>query len=67
MLNQNQTVLVNLLNPGAKGTYEIRMVIPANNIKIVGANNQLIQGDVACDVTIVNTTDCQLIFNLDFE
>jgi len=41
-------VLVNLLNPGAKGTYEIKINIPAFDIKIIGLSNQLVQGDVVC-------------------
>ena len=47
-------MLVNLLNPGAKGTYEIKINIPAYDMNIVGLNNQLIQGDVICGNTIVN-------------
>lgn len=54
MLENNQTVLVNLLNPGAKGMYEVKINVPAYDLKIVGVNNNLVQGDVFCGNTIVN-------------
>lgn len=43
-------MLVNLLNPGAKGTYEIKINIPAFDIKIMGLDNELVRGDVVCIV-----------------
>ena len=43
-----------MLNPGASGTYEIKINIPAFDIKIIGLLNQLVQGDVFCANTIAN-------------
>ena len=64
-MSANQTVLVNLYNPGAKGTYQVKISVPLYDLKIVGIDNKLIQGDVICGDTIKNPQNCELIFNID--
>jgi hypothetical protein len=65
-LASNKSVLLNLYNPGAKGTYSIRIKIDEREINIIGSNNTAIAGDIICS-NIKDTKDCELFFNLAFE
>jgi len=65
-LNAGKTVLVSFYNPGAKGTYPIKLKVPPKELNIVSQNNSNIIGDVACN-NLKDKTDCELMFNLDFE
>ena len=60
--------MIQLYNPGPKGTYQIKLKVPKFDFKVIDANNQAIQGDVFCPNTIGYEIDqCELIFNLNFE
>ena len=65
-LNAGKTVLVSFYNPGAKGTYPIKLKVPPKELNIVSQNNSNIIGDVVCN-NLKDKTDCELMFNLDFE
>ncbi len=68
MLSQNKTILIQLYNPGPKGTYQIKLKVPKLDLSILSIGNQAIKGDVFCPNTIGNEMDqCELIFNIDFE
>lgn len=65
-LNAGKTVLVSFYNPGAKGSYPIKLKVPAKQLNIASQTNQNIAGDVICN-NLKDKTDCELLFNLDFE
>jgi hypothetical protein len=41
-LAQNKNILIQLYNPGPKGTYQIKLRVPSADLNIVGSNNQAI-------------------------
>ena len=65
-LTAGKTVLVNLYNPGAKGTYTIRLKVPNKELNVVSQTNASLVGDIVCS-NLKDATDCELIFNLDFD
>ena len=68
MLAQNKTILIQLYNPGPKGTYQVKIKVPKTDLSILTVGNQVVKGDVFCPNTIGNFVDqCELIFNLEFE
>lgn len=65
-LTAGKTVLVSLYNPGAKGTYTIRLKVPNKELNVVSQTNTSIVGDIICS-NLKDANDCELIFNLDFD
>jgi len=47
-LSAGEKVLVSLYNPGSKGTYSIRLRVPAKDLQVVSHKNEPIKGDVVC-------------------
>lgn len=66
VLDANKTVLLNMYNPGSKGTYEVKIKIDEKTLNIVSSNGSTINGDLICS-NVKNAKDCELIFNLAFE
>ncbi len=64
LLSEGQKVLVSFYNPGSKGTYPIRLRVPARELNIVSQTNTAITGDVVC-ANLRDSSDCELLFNLD--
>lgn len=65
-LTAGKTVLVSLYNPGAKGTYTIRLKVPNKELNVISQTNASLVGDIICS-NLKDATDCELIFNLDFD
>lgn len=63
-INKGEKILVNFYNPGAKGTYPIRLRVPPKDINIVFQSNRQIAGDVIC-ANLKNSSDCELHFSLE--
>jgi hypothetical protein len=47
-LKSGKAVLVNFYNPGSKGTYQIRLKAPPQELSIVSVSNSAVIGDVIC-------------------
>ena len=43
--------MVNLYNPGTKGTYQVKINVPEVDLRIVNSKNEAIKGDVICSNT----------------
>jgi hypothetical protein len=65
-LKAGKTVLISFYNPGAAGSYTIRLKICPKELNIVGISNSNIPGYLICANT-KDINDCELIFNLDFQ
>jgi hypothetical protein len=56
-LTEGQKVLVSLNNPGAKGTYHIRLRVPNKDLNVISQTNEKIIGDVVCG-NLKDANDC---------
>jgi hypothetical protein len=65
-LMDGKNVLVSLYNPGSKGTYPIKLRVAPSELNIIDQTNKAILGDVVC-ANLRDSSDCEVIFNLDFE
>lgn len=66
VLDANKSVLLQMYNPGPKGTYQVYIKVDERAMNIVSSNGSTINGDLICSNT-KNTKDCELIFNVAFE
>ncbi len=59
--------MISFHNPGNAGTYPIRLRVPKKELIIVHQSNAAIEndGDIICG-NLKDTSDCELLFNLDF-
>ena len=64
-LSDGKNVIVSLYNPGGKGTYLIRLRVPALELNILSQANKAIAGDVIC-ANLRDASDCEVLFYLDF-
>ena len=62
-LESGDKVLVSLYNPGAAGTYPIRLRVPPKDLNVVDHKNQPVKGDVIC-TNFKDSSDCELLFNI---
>jgi alpha-mannosidase/alpha-mannosidase II/lysosomal alpha-mannosidase len=56
-LKDGKKVIVNFYNPGSKGTYPIRLRVPATELNVVSQSNSAIVGDVVC-ANFKDSSDC---------
>lgn len=61
-----KTVLVNFYNPGAKGSFNVRIKVPSHELNIVSSKNTNIPGDVICN-NLKDIADCEVLFAVDAE
>ena len=64
-LSAGKTVIVALYNPGAKGTYPIKLRVPSMDLDIIAQDNSKVQGDVVCG-NFYASNDCELLFSMPF-
>ena len=65
-LKAGKTVLISFYNPGAAGSYIIRLKAYPKELNIVSLANTNIAGDIIC-ANVKDANDCELIFSLDFD
>ena len=66
LVSSGKTILINLYNPGAKDTYQIKIRVPEHEFNINSPTINNIQGDVICP-NLKDSSDCELIFDLEME
>lgn len=66
VLAANKSVLLNLYNPGTKGTYTVRVKVQEQEFNIVSSAGANIPGDLICS-NVQDAKDCDVLFNVAFE
>lgn len=56
---------MSLYNPGSAGSYIVRLKVGAQELSIIGLDNNAVAGDVMC-ANPKDNNDCELVFNLGF-
>ena len=64
-INNNKTVMLTLYNSGPAQRRQIRIAVPAHDLKVIGWANEQIHGDVLCANTL-DGNNCELVVTLSF-